>query len=106
MSQDFGENHYDQTPWDYVVLASVLEAVDDPLPLLKAVRRGLRASGEAYITTLCRWYNGKGPMDTQARFYTPAQLTRAIHQADMDVTRMLFYGNHSEYLICWTRRQT
>lgn len=94
--------------WDHVVLASVLESVDDPVPLLKAVQRSLKPDGEAYITTLIRWYDGKGPNDTQARFYNWDQLTDAIEKVGLYVHRMENAGPSARkgnyYIICWARQ--
>jgi len=103
----FGEDYDREELWDHVVLASVLESVDDPVPLLKAVQRSLKPDGEAYITTLSRWYDGKGPNDTQARFYDRMQLTAAIEEAGLYVHRLEEAGAKRKgnyYLICWARQ--
>ena len=102
----WGEAYDGKGAWDYVVLASVLESVEDPLPLLKAVQRALKPDGEAYITTLSRWYNGKGPTDTQARFYTKRHLKLACKEVGLTVTRMETAGTRREpyYIILWARR--
>ena len=101
----WGQDYDGEEGWDYVVLASVLESTEDPLPLLKAVRRALRPQGEAYVTTLTCWYDGKGPNDTQARFYTVPQLWRAMGRAGLSPTRTLLWGSKPyRHVICWARR--
>ena len=101
-----GEDFDGEHGWDHVVLASVLESVEDPVPLLEAVERSLAPDGEAYITTLSRWYDGKGPNDTQARFYTAEQLAEAVEEAGLYVVRMSDAGPPRKgqyYWICWAR---
>ena len=104
---DFGESFDGANAFDHVVLASVLESVDDPLPLLRAVERSLKPDGEAYITTLSRWFNGKGPTDTQARFYTKRHLKLACKEVGLTVTRMETAGTRREpyFIILWARRK-
>ena len=85
--------------WDYVVMASMLESVEDPLRVLQAASKALSPNGEIYIATLRKWW--RPPIRTQKRIIEAPMLRQWLKKAGLKMGNSAIGGKQQQWLICW-----
>ena len=93
-------------PWDYVVMASMLESVYSPVMALKAARAALKpVTGRLYVVVLNQWFNGKGPSDTQKRCINDGLLLKLFRESGLRAGQMWRGGVHGHFQFAWAWNQ-